>query len=63
MKKILYLCLALFCLTTVSCSEKAQENNDETMKSEKRYDQPRKELNRPKSVLIISSRPASGWQQ
>lgn len=61
MKTILYsFSMFLSLLFFVSCSEKAQENVTENVKTEINYNQPRKDFGRPKSVLILSSSPRRG---
>ena len=61
MGKIKYaLSILLVTMGFVACKEKAQENTEENVVAEEKYNQPRKDLGRSKSVLILSSSPRRG---
>lgn len=67
MTRILYsISIILLSFAFTACAGKAQENTagntpaEETAKTESGYNQPRKDLGRPKSVLILSSSPRRG---
>lgn len=58
--------MMLLALSFTACGEKAQEKTadktqmEKTNKAENKFNQPRKDLGRPKSVLILSSSPRRG---
>lgn len=61
MTRILHiLSIALLALTFTTCNEKTEEKMTENTPAEEKYNQPRKDLGRPKSVLILSSSPRRG---
>lgn len=67
MAKVIYLLSAIMLsMAFASCGEKAQDktadnaNSESTVPTEEKYNQPRKDLGRPKSVLILSSSPRRG---
>lgn len=62
MSKILYSLslIILISISVVSCNEKTGEKLPGDIQEVKKYNQPRKELGRPKSVLILSSSPRRG---
>lgn len=61
MTRILHiLSIALLALTFTACNEKTEEKMTENAPTEEKYNQPRKDLGRPKSVLILSSSPRRG---
>lgn len=61
MTRIVYsLSVLLLALTVSACAEQKQENSTDSAAAEQPYNQPRKELGRPKSVLILSSSPRRG---
>ena len=67
MTKIIYsISLILLSLAFTACGDKAQEKTseaaqmEENVQFETKYNQPRKDLGRPKSVLILSSSPRRG---
>lgn len=61
MKRTIYLiCLFLLTLSLASCGESSKEVKSEEPTAETKYNQPRKDLGRPKNVLILSSSPRRG---
>lgn len=67
MRKIIYsISIIMLSIAFSACGEKAQENTvgadqqEETAQTEEKYNQPRTDLGRPKSVLILSSSPRRG---
>lgn len=67
MTRILYsISIILLSIAFTACAEKAQESTagntsaEETVQTEAKYNQSRKDLGRPKSVLILSSSPRRG---
>lgn len=67
MTRILYsISIIMLSLAFTACGEKAQEKTADNNQAEKsiqtgeKYNQPRKDLGRPKSVLILSSSPRRG---
>lgn len=67
MKRIsYYISIILLSFALGACNEKTQESAtksnaaEETAQTETEYNQPRKDLGRPKSVLILSSSPRRG---
>ncbi len=56
-RKVLSIFICLLTLTVAVCSEKAQQettSETENAVTESRYNQPRRDLGRDKSVLILS---------
>ena len=61
MIRILYaISLLMLSLSFTACGEKAQETTTDNVKTMEKFNQPRKELGRPKTVLILSSSPRRG---
>lgn len=66
MTRILYSTLIMLSLAFTACGDKSQDKNDanitpsENIVTAEKYNQPRKDLGRPKSVLILSSSPRRG---
>lgn len=66
MKGIIYsISIAMLSIAITACGEKPHENaagnnHAEEISAETKYNQPRKDLGRPKSVLILSSSPRRG---
>ncbi len=67
MTRILYpISIILLSFAFTDCAGKAQESTsgdtpaEESTQTETKYNQPRKDLGRPKSVLILSSSPRRG---
>lgn len=61
MTRILHiLSIALLSLTFTACNEKTEDKMTENTPTEEKYNQLRKDLGRPKSVLILSSSPRRG---
>lgn len=62
-RKVLSIFICLLALTSAGCSEKAQQettSETENAVTESKYNQPRRDLGRDKSVLILSSSPRRG---
>ena len=61
MIRLLYaISLLMLSLSFTACGEKAQETTTDNVKTMEKFNQPRKELGRPKTVLILSSSPRRG---
>lgn len=65
-RTLYYISIILFSLAFTACAGKVQENiagniqAEESAQTDAKYNQPRKDLGRPKNVLILSSSPRRG---